>query len=114
VFIDWDGAGPGLRLWDLAWSVTSFVPLDPRGDPDRDAPRIRALAEGYGLTTGQRRELPHLIGAHSRAMFELLRTSSVTGRQPWARLYAEGHGDHWGPVADYADKHVDSRTRGLS
>jgi Ser/Thr protein kinase RdoA (MazF antagonist) len=113
VFIDWDGVGPGSRLWDLAWSVTSFVPLDPGGDPARDGPRIRALADGYGLTAGQRRELPPLIGAHSRGMYDLLRTSSLTGRQPWARLYAQGHGDYWGPAADYADQHIDTWTRAL-
>jgi hypothetical protein len=80
VFIDWDGAAPGSRLWDLAWSVTNFVPLDPGGDPAKDAPRVRALAEGYGLTAEQRRKLPPLIGRHSRAMFDLLHGSSLTGR----------------------------------
>jgi Phosphotransferase enzyme family len=113
VFIDWDGVAPGSRLWDLAWSVTSFVPLDPGGDPAADAPRVRAMADGYGLTTAQRRELAPLIGAHSRAMFDLLRTSSLTGRQPWARLYAEGHGDYWGPAAEYADHNVDVWRRAL-
>ncbi len=107
VFIDWDGAGPGSRLWDLAWAMTSFVPLDPGGEPAADAPRVRALGDGYGLNIAQRRELPRLIGAHSRAMFELLRSSSETGRQPWARLYAEGHADYWGPAADYADRYAD-------
>jgi Ser/Thr protein kinase RdoA (MazF antagonist) len=113
VFIDWDLAAPGSRLWDLAWAVTSFVPLDPWGDPARDAPRVRALADGYGLSEAQRLELPPLIGAHSRAMFELLRSSALTGRQPWARLYAEGHGDYWGPAADYADQHIEAWTRAL-
>jgi Phosphotransferase enzyme family len=106
-FIDWDGAGPGSRLWDLAWTITSFVPLAPDGDPTADAPRIRALADGYGLTAAQCRALPPLIGAHSRGMFDLLRDSSLTGRQPWARLYADGHADYWGPAADYADRHID-------
>jgi hypothetical protein len=77
-------------------------------------PRVCALADGYGLTAQQRRHLPPLIGAHSRGMFELLRTSSLTGRHPWARLYAEGHGDYWGPAADYADQHVATWTRALS
>jgi Ser/Thr protein kinase RdoA (MazF antagonist) len=113
VFIDWDAAAPGSRLWDLAWSMTSFVPLDPGGDPECDAKRVRALADGYGLTAQQRLELPPLIGAHSRAMFDLLRTSSLTGRQPWARLYAEGHGDYWGPAAEYADRHVEAWARAL-
>lgn len=113
VFIDWDGAGPGSRLWDLAWAATSFVPLEPGGDPAVDAPRLRALGDGYGLTAEQRREFPPLIGAHSRAMFDLLRESAETGRQPWARLYAEGHGNYWGPAADYADRHIDAWSRAL-
>jgi Ser/Thr protein kinase RdoA (MazF antagonist) len=107
VFIDWDGAGPGSRLWDLAYACTGFVPFDSNGDPAADGPRLRALADGYGLTSTQRAALPPLIGAHTRGMFDLLRSSSVTGEQPWARLYAEGHGDYWGPAADYIDRHLD-------
>jgi Ser/Thr protein kinase RdoA (MazF antagonist) len=38
VFIDWDGAGPGSRLWDLAYAAAGFVPLAPSGDPAADAP----------------------------------------------------------------------------
>jgi Ser/Thr protein kinase RdoA (MazF antagonist) len=113
VFIDWDGAAPGSRLWDLAWAVTGFVPLDPGGDPAADAPRLRALVDGYGLTAAQRQELPPLIGAHARGMFDLLSRSAKTGAQPWARLYAEGHGDYWGPAADYADQHVETWLRAL-
>jgi hypothetical protein len=114
VFIDWDGAGPGSRLWDLGWSAAGFIPLEHGGDPAKDAPRLRALVDGYGLTAQQRRELPALIGAHSRGMFDLLRRSALTGDQPWARLYAEGHADYWGPAADYADQHIDTWTRALS
>jgi Ser/Thr protein kinase RdoA (MazF antagonist) len=113
VFIDWDGAGPGSRLWDLAWSITGFVPFTPDGDPASDAPRVRAIADGYALTADQRRELPRLIGAHARGMFDLLSSSARTGRQPWARLYAEGHGDYWGPVADYSDRHIETWTRAI-
>jgi Ser/Thr protein kinase RdoA (MazF antagonist) len=114
VFIDWDGAGPGSRLWDLAYAAHGFVPMIAGGDPAVDGPRLRALADGYGLDEEQRRALPALIGAHTRGMFELLRSSSLTGRQPWARLYAEGHGDHWGPAADYIEEHVDDWTAALT
>jgi Ser/Thr protein kinase RdoA (MazF antagonist) len=113
VFIDWDGAGPGSRLWDLAWAAKGFVPLDADGDPARDAPRLRALADGYGLTVEQRTELPPLISAHARGMFDVLRAASLTGEQPWARLYAEGHSAYWGPSADYVDRHLDIWTRAL-
>jgi Ser/Thr protein kinase RdoA (MazF antagonist) len=113
VFIDWDGAGPGSRLWDLAWTIATFVPMERGGDPAADARRLRALAVGYRLTAAQRRELPPLIAAHTRGMYELLRASAVTGRQPWARLHAEGHGDHWGPAADYIECSLSTWTRAL-
>jgi Ser/Thr protein kinase RdoA (MazF antagonist) len=104
VFIDWDGAGPGSRLWDLGYAAHGFVPLAPDGDPAVDAPRLRALADGYGLDQRQRLDLPALIAAHTRGMYDLLRTGARTGTQPWARLYAEGHADHWGPAADYVER----------
>lgn len=31
VIIDWDNAGPGSRLWDLAYAAHGFVPLGPTG-----------------------------------------------------------------------------------
>lgn len=107
VFIDWDGAGPGSRLWDLAYAAAAFVPLAAGGDPDADGPRLRSLVDGYGLDADQRRQLPALIGAHTRAMYDLLRHSATTGVKPWARLFAEGHGDHWGPAAEYIEGHHD-------
>ena len=105
VLIDWDGAGPGSRLWDLGYAAHGFVPLHAGGDPATDGPRLRALADGYGLDADQRAELPVLIAAHTRGMYDLLRTSTV---EPWTRLYAEGHGDHWGPAADYIERHLDA------
>lgn len=113
VFIDWDGAGPGSRSWDLAYAAHGFVPMHAGGDPAVDGPRLRALVEGYGLDEEQRAELPRLIVAHTRGMFELLRDSAATGRQPWARLYAEGHGDHWGPAAAYIERNLDFWRRTL-
>ena len=105
-FIDWDGAGPGSRLWDLAYAAHGFVPMTPEGDPAADAPRLRALADGYDLSESQRAALPELIESHTRGMDHLLRSSAATGAQPWARLYEEGHADHWGPAADYVHAHL--------
>lgn len=107
VFIDWDGAGPGSRLWDLAYAAQSFLPLSAGGDAAVDGPRLRALVDGYGLDEHQRRALPALIGAHTRGMYDLLARASSTGEQPWARLWAAGHGEHWGPAADYVEAHHD-------
>ncbi|TDU89929.1 phosphotransferase family enzyme [Kribbella voronezhensis] len=108
VFIDWDGAGPGSRLWDLGYVAHGFVPFHQDGDVATDARRLRLLVDGYGLDDEERRAFPALIEAHTRGMYDLLRRGSETGQQPWARLYAEGHGDHWGPTADYLKTHHDS------
>jgi hypothetical protein len=68
---------------------------------------MRAMADGYGLDEAQRRTLPELIVAHTRGMYDLLCEGARTGTQPWARLHAEGHADHWGSAADYIESHLD-------
>lgn len=103
-FIDWDGAGPGTRMGDLGYAAHGFVPLHEGGDPERDARRLRALARGYGCDAEQRRELPGAILRRVRGMYDLLVEGARTGRQPWARLHAEGHAEHWGPAAEYAER----------
>jgi Ser/Thr protein kinase RdoA (MazF antagonist) len=105
VFIDWDGAGPGSALWDLGYAAHGFVPLLPTGVAAEDAPRLRALVDGYGLDQAGRRDLPAAIAAHTRGMYDLLQRGAQTGEHPWARLHAEGHADHWGPAADYIEAH---------
>jgi Ser/Thr protein kinase RdoA (MazF antagonist) len=105
--------GPGSRLWDLAYTASTFVPLCAGGDPVVDGPRLRALADGYGLDEQQRRAFPALIAAHTRGMYDLLHSASLTGEQPWARLYAEGHGEHWGPADDNIEAHFERWTAAL-
>jgi hypothetical protein len=113
-FIDWDGAGPGSRLWDLAYAVTGFVPMQEGGDPDADGRRLRALAEGYRLSSAQRIELPPLIAAHTAGMFQLLCDGARTGQQPWARLHSQGHAAYWGASADYIGRNLEAWTRALA
>jgi hypothetical protein len=96
-FIDWDGAGPGSRLWDLAYAVKAFVPLsaDPSWQRPDAAARVRVLADAYGLDEEQRRCLAPMLARRARAMHDLLAAGHAHGRQPWARLWAEGHGEVW-------------------
>jgi hypothetical protein len=77
------------------------------------APGCARSRTGYRLTRSQRADLPVLIGAHTRAMYHLLHDGAATGEQPWARLYAEGHGDYWGPAAEYIDRHLGDWARAL-
>lgn len=113
VIIDWDTAGPGSRLWDLAYAAHGFVPLAPDMDPGVAAGRLHALAEGYGLDESGRRDLAVLLGRRVRSMYDLLADGHRTGTEPWNRLWNEGHGRAWLADAEYVEDHLDVLTSRL-
>ncbi|WP_459799480.1 phosphotransferase enzyme family protein [Herbidospora sp. RD11066] len=106
VLIDWDGAGPGTRLWDVAYAVHGFVPLsaDPAWRRDDAAHRLRVFADAYDLSEDERGLLPPLLGARTRSMHDFLRRQATDGVQPWMRLWDEGHGDVWRNDAEYIEE----------
>ncbi|UZX01361.1 phosphotransferase [Arthrobacter sp. CDRTa11] len=105
VFIDWDGAGPSTRLWDLAYAAQSFGVLFD-GQPVEEASlRLRAVVDGYDADDSLRRALPAAMAKRTAAMFNLLKSANATGFQPWAGMYLNGHGDHWRAAADYVERH---------
>lgn len=106
VFIDWDGAAPSSRLWDLAYATISFAHLFPGADIDASARRLAAFLDGYGAETDLRLALPDAMTQRSRAMYDLLRDAhATTGLQPWASMYVDGHGDHWRATTELIGDH---------
>ncbi|MBD0690804.1 phosphotransferase [Streptomyces sp. CBMA123] len=105
-FIDWDVAAPGSRLWDVAYALHGFVPLrtDPAWRPADAGERLRVFADAYGLDEAERRRLVPLLGRRARSMHDFLRDRAGRGEQPWARLWAEGHGDTWRGDAEYIEE----------
>ncbi len=103
-FIDWDNCGPGSRLWDLAYAAHGFALSDAIADPSAAADRLTVLVDAYRLDRPGRRDLVPLLARRTRSMLDLLVSGHRTGAQPWARLYAEGHADHWGPISDFLAK----------
>lgn len=106
VFVDWDGAGPSSRMWDLAYAAQSFAGLWEGEDPETAGVRLRAFADGYGASWEQRRQLPEMLVRRVQAMYALLRDANETGFQPWARMYDEGHGAHWRATSDFVYRHI--------
>ncbi len=106
VFIDWDNAGPGSRLWDLAYAAHGFVPLEPHTSIGAASRRIAALAEGYGLDQSGRNHLVDLLVPRIMSMYDLLREGQRHGDQPWTRLWSQGHGSVWLSHAEYTQRHL--------
>lgn len=113
VFIDWDNAGPGSRLWDLAYAAHGFIPLAPDTDATSAIQRLAALADGYRLDQNGRSNLAEMLVPRIMSMYDLLRAGHDLGTQPWARLWAEGHGRVWLDNAEYAERHLEDLREGL-
>jgi hypothetical protein len=79
VLIDWDGAGPGSRLWDLAYAAHGFVPLQPGIPVAAAAARLTALADGYRLDENGRQQLAGLLVSRIASMYGLLREGHGLG-----------------------------------
>jgi Ser/Thr protein kinase RdoA (MazF antagonist) len=105
VFIDWDGAGPSTRLWDLAYAAVSFGRLSTTDDPAVAAQRLGAFLDGYAADRALRAALPTTMARRARAMHTFLRRSHTAGDEPWASMYVAGHGEHWDETAEYVGRH---------
>ncbi|WP_104139365.1 phosphotransferase [Arthrobacter sp. ZGTC131] len=113
VFIDWDGAGPSTRLWDLAYAAQSFGMLFDGQPAEEAAWRLRAVVDGYGADHALRKALPAAMAQRTAAMFNLLRSSYETGFQPWADMYVNGHGEHWHAAAQYVVRNQEAWEQAL-
>lgn len=114
VFIDWDGAGPSTRLWDLAYAAQSFGMLF-EGQPVKDAAaKLSALVDGYQADESLRSALPAAMVQRTAAMFKLLESAHETGFQPWADMFVNGHGEHWRGAAQYVRQHQSAWEQALA
>jgi hypothetical protein len=108
-FIDWEGAGPGSRLWDLAYAAHGFVPFSPEAflSDDIAGQRLWALVEGYGLCEDERARLVNILGPRVRSVYDNLKNCHENGIEPWSRHWEEGHGAIWLAHAIYTENKRD-------
>ena len=112
-FIDWDGAAPSTRLWDLAYAAQAFTLSDTNQAPEEAAQNLAAFITGYDADRRLREELPEAMSQRAAAMYSLLESSHAAGREPWGSMFVEGHGDHWREATKYAHRHQDLWSRAL-
>jgi Ser/Thr protein kinase RdoA (MazF antagonist) len=105
-FIDWDNAGPGSRLWDVAYAVHGFVPMSasPHWQRRDAGARLRVFADAYGLAEAERRELAPMLARRTQSMHDFLAGQAAAGNQPWLGLWQAGHGDAWGADTRYLER----------
>ena len=104
VFIDWDLAAPGRRMWDLAWALHSFVGLWP------DSPlshvvtvrRIAAFCDGAEIDHSDRPHLLDVVVERTRHHASMLRSKAQEGDADYQRLVADGHAQAW----EHGSNHV--------
>lgn len=101
VFIDWDAAAPSTRLWDLAYAAQAFTLSHVEREPALAAADLAALIAGYDADPELRAALPLAMLQRTEAMLNLLATSHARGFEPWASMYADGHGAHWASAVRY-------------
>jgi Ser/Thr protein kinase RdoA (MazF antagonist) len=114
-FIDFDNAGPGPRIWDVAYAAYTFVPLAgftplPDGSTTPYLPthaaerlrRVRLFCEAYGSL------FPSLIETVERrleSMCELMVDRAAAGDAAYVRLTDEGHLEHYRQEIAFVRQH---------
>lgn len=99
--IDFDLAGPGSALWDVALTARLWVPLrDPVDVPDdragRSAERLRLVADAYGLTPDERSRLAAAARDCHGWCYDIVRAGAARGQA--------GYRSYWTPQAQAHDE----------
>ncbi|MFJ2743853.1 phosphotransferase [Streptomyces sp. NPDC087440] len=109
-FIDFDTAHPGPRVWDVAYAVYRFAPLqapantESFGTPQEQGRRVAAFCRAYGA---------HLVGAEVldvvpdrlQALIDFMREQARQGDAAFQRHLAEGHADLYAADIRYVRTH---------
>jgi hypothetical protein len=104
----------------VAYCAVGVVPIasdvTPAGweHPPRYLSRLKALAEGYGLTASERARLPEVIVARLRSSYGHLRRRAAAGLAPWDELWRNGHGEAWLSMLRFAEANQATWTRQLA
>ena len=115
VFIDWDLAAPGRRMWDLAWALHSFVGLWPDSTLTHSdtVGRIAAFCDGAEVDITDRPHLLDVVVERTRHHAEMLRSRAHDGDALYQRMVAEGHAATWEQGSDHVAANVDGWAKAL-
>lgn len=119
--IDFDLAAPRRPLWDIAMTARYWVPmLDPGSatalyPSGLDAPaRLRILADSYGLSAGERVELPGVIEQVTEVCRAFVARHVADGDPVYLQALAERGGwERWDRMQTWLVDHRETFTAAL-
>ncbi|HEX8101767.1 MAG TPA: phosphotransferase [Solirubrobacteraceae bacterium] len=93
--IDFDLAGPGSAVWDLACAARHWAPLRderdmPAGLRGRCLDRLRLFADAYGLAHAERVRLPAAARASHEWAYDVVRDALRVGHPSFAARWRAG------------------------
>ena len=102
-FIDWDLAAPGRRIWDLAWTAHTLIPLWPdSGLINTDiARRLRVFLVAYGIRASDWSSLFGVVIERTGSMAQVITSKGGLGEEPFATLLRDGHAEAWQRGCDH-------------
>jgi hypothetical protein len=95
--IDFDTLHPGPALWDIAYAVYRWIPFTSPENPDHydDTPeqirKMKVFLDSYGVTAGQREELPAMMIKRLTALVEFMTAEADDGNSDFAKNLEDGH-----------------------
>ena len=96
--IDFDLAGPGSAIWDVACAARLWAPLRDRVDVEderlgHELARLRLFVDAYGLTAVERQRVVDAVADAHEWCYDVIGTAAVTGHETF-REYWQAGGSH--------------------
>jgi hypothetical protein len=113
--VDFDSAGPGRRIWDVATGISRWVPIKGDSDPrlqDRAA-RVRLFCDAYGLGS-ERKDVIDVLLERQKAGREFARGEVARGDPGFVKIWSWFPNDSYllDAIA-YVEAHRDELSRDL-
>ena len=96
--IDFDLAGPGSRIWDVACAAQLWAPLRPlqhveEAGRGRSLTRVRLLVDSYGLDDAELDRLVAAVRLNHEWCYDIAGTAAVDGHPGFAQYWDGGARD---------------------
>ncbi|MGB5946591.1 phosphotransferase [Paenisporosarcina sp.] len=106
--IDFDVAAPGPRLWDIAYTLYTCIPLsrlyhtetgeavyyDPLKDADRIKQRVKFFFESYGIE-GMEKGFLEMVLLRLEGLCNYMKRKASEGDVAFQKMVDEGHFEHY-------------------